>query len=672
MTISASPFKQRLGQDGQWRERLLQKLRTFERWLADRGLLDMPSRQRLQQLQEKAISEKITVAFVAEPGRGKSALIHALFFGQYGQNVMPSVPGKLAQCPMELTWNPLRAVGIYLLPIATRQQTDTLADWRQRENAWVHLPLDLHSADSVATAIACVTETVRVSGEQAQLWGLCSQGEVDDMPAGMVDVPKWRHAVVNFPHPLLKKGLVILDIPGLHAIGAEPEQTLELLPQAQAVVFMLGMDTGLAASDLSLWNHALLTHLDSIGLRLVVLNKADLMWEDAQHQGMEHMAVRQHCENVAQALQIPVAHVMPVAAQKARMARAGRDASLWQASGLGRLEAILVDGLLDKRQQLFSSLLHRHVLQVQQHVVQQLQVRIRHNTQQAIEMADLQGQNKQAMYSVRIRMARERQVFETSVAQVRAARAQQQKLLNQLFQQLGTSAVKKHLHALAEAVQQPVPPHARDWDWLYAQAFQHLQQVLQASQQQAEAMRTALAQVLERLNQSGHFLLDEPAPPDLREFCNDLQKIADSHRAAFAHGTIAALQWRESGTRLLATLGMRVRLVFEAAANELELWSKTHMASLDVQLRARRQTFVARGKTLTRIQQADVGLEKRLVQIRQRFDALKQDERLLHTMVHAVLQAPPPQMAADAVPQGHIVAEATASAAEPSQQPLTP
>ena len=49
---------------------------------------------------------------------------------------------------------------------------------------------------------------------------------------GLVEIPRWRHALINYPHPLLKQGLVVLDTPGLNAIGAEPELTLSLLPTA--------------------------------------------------------------------------------------------------------------------------------------------------------------------------------------------------------------------------------------------------------------------------------------------------------------------------------------------------------------------------------------------------------------------------------------------------------
>jgi hypothetical protein len=47
--------------------------------------------------------------------------------------------------------------------------------------------------------------------------------------------PAWRHAIINFPHPLLQHGLVILDTPGLNAIGAEPALTLNLLPSAHLI-----------------------------------------------------------------------------------------------------------------------------------------------------------------------------------------------------------------------------------------------------------------------------------------------------------------------------------------------------------------------------------------------------------------------------------------------------
>jgi hypothetical protein len=43
--------------------------------------------------------------------------------------------------------------------------------------------------------------------------------------------------------------LAIIDTPGLNALGSEPELTLSLLPDAQALVFVLSADSGVTASD---------------------------------------------------------------------------------------------------------------------------------------------------------------------------------------------------------------------------------------------------------------------------------------------------------------------------------------------------------------------------------------------------------------------------------------
>jgi hypothetical protein len=71
---------------------------------------------------------------------------------------------------------------------------------------------------------------------------------------------------------------VILDTPGLNAIGAEPELTVSLLPQAHAVVFILAADTGVTKSDLTIWRQHLAPGRGQRA-RLVVLNKIDTMWD---------------------------------------------------------------------------------------------------------------------------------------------------------------------------------------------------------------------------------------------------------------------------------------------------------------------------------------------------------------------------------------------------------
>ena len=96
-------------------------------------------------------------------------------------------------------------------------------------------PLDLAAPDRMSAALAQVSQVKAVPVSEAQRYGLADdENLLAPLPAGgepLVEIPCWRHAIINFPHPLLQQGLVILDTPGLNAIGTEPELTLSHLPE---------------------------------------------------------------------------------------------------------------------------------------------------------------------------------------------------------------------------------------------------------------------------------------------------------------------------------------------------------------------------------------------------------------------------------------------------------
>ena len=94
-------------------------------------------------------------------------------------------------------------------------------------------------------------------------------------------MPCWRHALISFPHPLLKEGLCILDTPGLNALGCEPELTLNILPSAQAIIFVLAADTGVTKT---IWKCGIpmfaVPVVSTVKGLAVVMNKIDSMWDD--------------------------------------------------------------------------------------------------------------------------------------------------------------------------------------------------------------------------------------------------------------------------------------------------------------------------------------------------------------------------------------------------------
>jgi ribosomal protein L15E len=76
----------------------------------------------------------------------------------------------------------------------------------------------------------------------------------------------------------------------------------------------------------------------------------------------------------------------------------------------------------------------------------------------------------------------------------------------------------------------------------------------------------------------------------------------------------------------------RLRVVFESAASEIELWSRSTSAQVDAQLRERRKAFKRRRESLERIRTAASDLEARLLEIEAQDQRLASIEVRLHAL----------------------------------------
>ena len=85
-----------------WRGDVAARILAFRRWLHENELADAQTELRIAQLLERLDEDKLTIAFVAEFSRGKSELINAIFFGDYGNRILPSTAGRTTMCPTEL------------------------------------------------------------------------------------------------------------------------------------------------------------------------------------------------------------------------------------------------------------------------------------------------------------------------------------------------------------------------------------------------------------------------------------------------------------------------------------------------------------------------------------------------------------------------------------------
>jgi hypothetical protein len=217
-----------------WRDAVHVHVEALRDWLTTQDLGDAESGMRLNQLLGRLQEDMLIVAFVAEFSRGKSELINAIFFSDYRQRVLPSSAGRTTMCTTELYYTPTLRPSLRLLPIDTKAREGSIADFKRDAGAWTEFPLNLDSAEEMSAILMRLADTMPVDAATAEAYGLINPNDEETARSlerdGCITIPRWRHALINFPHPLLKQGLVILDTPGLNAIGTEPELTLNMLP----------------------------------------------------------------------------------------------------------------------------------------------------------------------------------------------------------------------------------------------------------------------------------------------------------------------------------------------------------------------------------------------------------------------------------------------------------
>ncbi len=630
-------FNEQFDQHGVWRREFALRLKLLAEWMRGHDLLNAAVEERLRRLEGQMRSDKVMVAFVAEFSRGKSELINAIFFAGYGRRIMPASAGRTTMCPTELGYDADVVPCLRLLPIETRLQTQALMEWRAVPEKWTRVDLDVNDPAQLAQALEKVAEVRHVTKDDARALGFWHDENIDDNPLvgsdGLIEVPKWRHALINIAHPLLKQGLVILDTPGLNAIGAEPELTVSLIPQAHAVVFILAADTGVTKSDLAIWREHLITGEDENISRLVVLNKIDTLWDALSTPEQVKAQIDRQRTSSAEILNLPVAQVIPVSAQKGLVAKVTRDDALLQASCLPNLELALAEGIMGKRQKILRSAVAAGIGELRLEAARSIHIRRRDITEQTDELRSLKGKNASVIKHMRTRIEREQSEFGASGSKIHAVRSVHLKLLRDLFNLLATPVLKSQLAELTVSLKQPGIKFGVKK--AYGQTFSRLQTTLQKAQTASTAIHSMLVASFNQLNTEFGFSLQAPKAPELARFENDLMLIERGHLQYLGLSNVLKLSQPDFSERLVRALSTRLRVIYESALGEIELWNKSAAAQLDSQLRERRRHFDRRLEAIERIQSAASGLDDRMGEINEQERALNAlDSKLTELTSH--------------------------------------
>jgi len=593
-----------------WRLGVVTALKNYQSWVAAASLTDAATDQRIARTLSRLADDKLSVAFVAEFSRGKSELINAIFFADYGQRILPSAAGRTTMCPTELMYDPSFAPSIRLLPIETRADNLSTGDYRDQPSAWTVLPLNLEVGADMHEVFKQVSMTRHVPVEEAKRYGLYDEDD-PDMPVtlsedGKVEISLWRHAIINFPHPLLKQGLVILDTPGLNAIGTEPELTLNLIPNAHAVLFILAADTGVTKSDIEVWRN----HIGAGAGRLVVLNKIDSMWDELRSEAEVDVEIERQQANVAHVLALEARQVFPVSAQKALVGKITQDNALLARSRLQALETALFDELIPAKKDIVRKQLSEELRALSVAQMALVNARSRGIVEQLHELKSLRGKNQTVIAHMMRRIDVEKKEFDTSLFKLQATRAVFTRLSTELYTSIGMDIVRDDIDLVREQMQRSrfftgVREAVRNY-------FERIRANLDASERKTVEISEMMGVMYRRFASEHGLTLALPMPFSLAPYRDEIASIEAIYYKQFGTATLITTSRVVLMEKFFDTIASRVRGCFKSANNDAEAWLKVIMAPLEAQIRQHKEQLKHRLASIQRIHDATDSLEQKI------------------------------------------------------------
>jgi len=532
--------------------------------------------------------------------------------------VLPSSAGRTTMCPTELHFTPLHVPSLRLLPIETKTQPGSLADFKHDAAAWVEFPLNIDSADEMSATLMRLADTQRVEAAVAESYGLIDPEDEETARHlahdGHIDIPRWRHALINFPHPLLKQGLVILDTPGLNAIGTEPELTLSMLPSAHAVLFLLAADTGVTKSDIEIWHH----HIAPLGgasrARLVVLNKIDGLWDELKTEAEINAEIAKQAASSAALLELPINQIYPVSAHKALVAKVRGDAALLTRSRLPELEAALTQELIPCKQALVGESSQLVVENAVVKATELLETRLAAIQDQVDELESLRGKNRGVIQSMMSKANEDKQQFDRGLQQFNALRNVFASRVDILRGHLGMPALKREVSQVRQAMEKSY--FSAGLREAMGHFFRQVDANLNASSDVILEIRAMMDAMYQKFSDEHGLAAVSPPDYSLGKYRKEMTRLERIFDERF-NTTLKMLTvgQRQLTTRFFETLASKVVQVFELANSETEAWLKATISPMETQIREHKIQLKRRLESVSRIHAATETLDDRIAEL---------------------------------------------------------
>lgn len=292
---------------------LVEILRRAIRSLEKADLRFSNSLTRLQDLEKRMEEGRFHLAVLGQFKRGKSTLLNALL----GEALVPSAVVPLTSIPTFVRYRKMKHVNVTFMDGHTQAiHPEGIADF--------------------------VTE--------------------EKNPHNRMKV---KHVEIGHPAPLLSRGIVLIDTPGIGSTFKHNSlATLEFLPHCDAALFLVSADPPMTETEVE-FLRAIRAQVDRI---FFVLNKVDYLSTREQEQavGFFHRVLR---EQIGMEDEITL---FSLSARRGLEAKLEENRALWRTSGMQDLETRLIEFALKEKTGVLQQVIARRALQVGSGIILQI------------------------------------------------------------------------------------------------------------------------------------------------------------------------------------------------------------------------------------------------------------------------------------------------------------
>ncbi len=630
-------FKDQLHEYAEWREQLIQAVQMYQEWRTKYNLNDPQSTETILKITNGLENDRITLAFAAEFSRGKTELINALFFAETGVRLLPSAPGRTTMCPTELYHDPEGSY-IRLLNIESRLEDISLMEYKQNPDRWAQIDLDCDSPTQMQEAFKELIATKKVDKDTADKLGLWNEREAAEqgiINPEHVEVPCWRHALISFPHPLLKEGLAILDTPGLNALGTEPELTLSMLPSAHAIIFVLAADTGVTKSDLEMWkNHVCSSRGHNRQGLAVVMNKIDSMWDDlAGEQGFEE-SIQKQVNTSAAILKLDEEVIFPVSAKQALLAKVKSDDALLERSRLAGLENYLSDEILQQRRKILIESINKEIGFLVTESFNLTKTKLTNASKQLEEFKKMDFDNTEMTGKLMAETRDRQNAYMANVENFQASRkvfAVQAKMLIDSFS-------KEKIDSIIEATKHDMSKSLTTYGMKQTirQLFDELRELLQDSVDITNETRRLIKAIHKKFQDEHGFKEIEPQLFSIKQYQFELEQIFEEGEAFRSSARTTMTEQSIVVNKLYSTLIAKARNIIKQAHNDANSWSSSVLTPLMHQIKDHKKQIESRLKMLRKISDSKESVAENIAKLEAELEPLKKQRTELAMIIKAI------------------------------------